>query len=95
MQGMTLVPTLRGSPQVERELFWEHEGNRAVRFGDWKLVARHRRQQTRWELYDLASDRTESEDLAPSQPGRVERMAKAWDAWASRCGVLPWPLPPP
>ena len=95
MEGMTLLPAMGGAPVVGRALFWEHEGNRALRVGDWKLVARHREQGARWELYDMDADRTEREDLAASQPQRVQRMAAMWDAWAERCGVQPRPVRAP
>ena len=44
-----------------------------------------------WELYDLDADRTESKDLAAEQPQRVAELRAHYDAWATRCGVLPWP----
>ena len=66
-------------------MFWEHEGNSAVRIGKWKLVRRHPRD---WELYDLDADRTELHDLAANEPQRVKEMAAQYEAWAKRCGVL-------
>jgi len=88
MEGTSLVPALTGAEPFERgPVFWEHEGNRAVRDGSWKLVARHKGP---WELYDLASDRTETRDLAAAHPERVAAMTARYDAWAERCGVLPW-----
>ncbi|MEO8310516.1 MAG: sulfatase/phosphatase domain-containing protein [Caldimonas sp.] len=68
-----------------KPMFWEHEGNAAVRIGQWKLVKRYPRA---WELYDLDADRTELHDLAAQQPPRVQEMAAQYDAWAKRCGVL-------
>ena len=67
-------------------IFWEHEGNRAVREGNWKLVALENKS---WRLYDLESDRTEQKDLAEAQPERVKTLAAKWDAWAARADVLP------
>ncbi|HYF00710.1 MAG TPA: arylsulfatase, partial [Planctomycetota bacterium] len=87
MEGVSLLPVLRGGRLGERPLFWEHEGNRAVRRGRWKLVARHRQP---WELYDMEADRTETRDLAAREPERVRSMAADWDAWAARVGVLPF-----
>jgi len=66
-------------------MFWEHEGNAAVRIGKWKLVRRYPRA---WELYDMDADRTELNDLASREPERVQAMAAQYDAWAKRCGVL-------
>jgi len=67
-------------------MFWEHEGNAAVRIGKWKLVKRYPRD---WELYDMDADRTELHDLAAQQPARVKDMAAQYEAWAERCGVIP------
>ncbi|MFM9016142.1 MAG: arylsulfatase [Verrucomicrobiota bacterium] len=93
MEGVSLMPVFVGRI-LDRPtpLFWEHEGNRAVRDGDWKLVSKH---PGVWELYDIQSDRTESNDLAAAQPERVKAMAAQWDAWAARVGVSPWPLKDP
>lgn len=89
VEGVSLAPAFSGV-EVEREaIYWEHEGNRAVREGKWKLVSRHR---GGWELYDLVADRTETNDLAADEPDRVARMVAMYDAWADRCGVRPWPL---
>jgi arylsulfatase len=79
---VSLLPSFRGEPAKPRLLFFEHEGNRAVRDGAWKLVALHGKP---WELYHLESDRGELDDLAARRPGRVESMARAWDDWAERC----------
>ena len=65
-------PAFEGKPLGRPQpIFWEHEGNRAVRDGKWKLVAKHRRP---WELYDLDADRTEQHDLAAAMPAKV----KSW-----------------
>ena len=89
MEGVSLVPAFGGG-SVERDaIYWEHEGNRAVRQGRFKIVARHKGE---WELYDLVSDRTETRNLAAEDPERVGRMVAMYDAWAARCGVRPWPL---
>jgi arylsulfatase len=79
-----------GDPEKPRTLFWEHEGHRAVRRGDFKLVAVH---GGLWELYDLAKDRTELEDLAASRPELVRELASLYDGWAARSGVKPWTEP--
>ena len=70
-------------------IFFEHEGNRAVREGPWKLVSRHGKP---WELFDLSTDRSETRDLVPAHPARLAELTALYDAWAERCGVLPWPL---
>ncbi|MCA0242544.1 MAG: arylsulfatase [Proteobacteria bacterium] len=75
----------RDAIEARPPMFWEHEGNAAVRIGRWKLVRRHPHD---WELYDLDADRTELNDLAAQQPERVREMAAQYAAWARRCGVL-------
>jgi arylsulfatase A-like enzyme len=91
LPGKSLAKVLRdeaGDSSIgERTLAWEHEGNRAIRVGDWKLVAPFRGD---WELYDLAKDRTESSNLAAEQPTKVQELAALWDKWAKEVGVVPW-----
>lgn len=88
LPGTSLAPLLRSQSLVERTLFFEHEGNRAVRQGRWKLVAlRHRP----WELYDILSDRTEMNDLAAQHPEMVRRLSEAWEHWAEKSQVTPLP----
>lgn len=88
--GTSLVPLLRGEAWGGHDaLFWEHEGNRAVRQGRWKLVAEH---GGPWELYDLEIDRTELHNLADQYPDRVDSMVALWGAWADSTGVLPWEM---
>ncbi|HVA46333.1 MAG TPA: arylsulfatase [Pirellulales bacterium] len=88
-EGTSLVPAFEGQPLNRQALYWEHEGNRAVRMDRWKLVAKGRK--GRWELYDMEADRTELNDLSAREPERVSRMASLWETWARRAHVLPWP----
>lgn len=90
LAGQSLMPLFQGKPRTRRPIFWEHEGNKAVRDGKWKLVSRFPDQ---WELYDMEADRTELHDLASAQPVRAKAMAAMWDDWAQRIGVQPWPMP--
>jgi arylsulfatase A-like enzyme len=93
LEGVSLAPAFQAKPITRQQpLFWEHEGNRAVRQGDWKLVSKH---PGEWELYNIASDRTEMNNLAKQEPARVTELATAWEAWAKRVGVQPWPLKQP
>ena len=74
--GHSLVPVFAKDKTVERDyLWWSHEGNRALRVGDWKLVAAVERP---WELFDLRRDRTETSDLAPEHPNRVRDLEQLW-----------------
>jgi arylsulfatase len=76
--GRSLVPVFDKDFSVGHEYFWWfHEGNRAIRVGDWKLVADHEKP---WELYDLRKDRAESNDLALAQPEKVKELEKTWEA---------------
>jgi arylsulfatase A-like enzyme len=88
LEGHSLVPAFAGQPLGRNTLFWEHEQNRAVRSGKWKLVAFKGKP---WELYDMDVDRTERNDLAAEQPERVRELAAKWDEWAKRTNVLPYP----
>jgi arylsulfatase len=87
MEGRSLVPAFQGKPVDREAIYWEHEGNRAIRVAQWKLVAKGARGA--WELYNIAEDRSEQRDLAADQPERVEKLAAMWQAWAQRAHVLP------
>ena len=90
MEGRSLVPAFGN--QADRSasaLYWEHEGNAAIRVGDLKLVRLGRNGP--WELYDLKADRTEQHNLAAQQPETVKELAAKWDAWAERAHVVPYP----
>jgi arylsulfatase len=87
-EGVSLRPSFAGKALDRKEpIFWEHEGNRAVRDGQWKLVGKYNQS---WELYDMEGDRVESHDLSAKQSERVKQMSAAYDAWARRVGVRPW-----
>jgi arylsulfatase A-like enzyme len=85
-EGRSLLPVLRGEADADRDLFWEHEGNCAVRRGKWKLVRKYRQP---WELYDIDADRTELTDLTSGHPDLVMELDAAYQRWADRCGVIP------
>jgi arylsulfatase len=93
MEGKSLVSAFNGQGIDREAIYWEHEGNRAVRVGDWKLVAKGAKGA--WELYDIAKDRSEQNDLAAELPERVQEMAALWQAYAERANVLPLNPKPP
>ena len=76
--GKSLVPVFAKDGSVKHEyLWWSHEGNRAIRMGDWKLVAAGRKGP--WELYNLSTDRNETNNLAARHPDKVGELAQAWE----------------
>ena len=71
------MPVLAKDAPLDRDaIFFKHQGNRALRAGDWKIVASG--PDAPWELYDLATDRAETHDLAAEQPDRVKELAALW-----------------
>lgn len=92
-EGISMVPYLTrpDAKAVPRTLYWQHENHAAVREGDWKLVTCNDRDDAAWELYDLRSDRGESENLIREKPDLAERLRKKWRAWAERADVVPFP----
>ena len=102
MQGVSLYPAFIDKSINRDTLFWEHEGNRAIRAGDWKLVSKSFARTTQfdmidtipfnmWCLYNLAEDRTETNDLAAKYPEKVKDLASKWQQWAIRAFVVPKP----
>ncbi len=87
LPGKSLLPVFTGGHLEPRPIFWEHEGNRAVRLGRWKIVAKGAKGP--WELYDMETDRTEMHNLAAEEPERVAEMARMWQKWAEEAQVLP------
>ena len=74
--GKSLVPVFTRDDSVSHDYFWWfHDGNRAIRIGDWKLVADHKKP---FELYDMRTDRSESRNLAAQYPEKVSQLEKAW-----------------
>jgi arylsulfatase A-like enzyme len=93
MEGRSLVPAFDNKPIERDALYWEHEGNAAIRAGDWKLVRLGR--DGAWELYDLKADRTELHNLAGTKSDLARQLAAQWEAWAERANVKPYPAEAP
>lgn len=94
MEGTSLRPLLDGASSLStastpRTLFFEHEGNAAVRAGEWKLAREG--PEGAWELYRLNEDRVEMHNLASEHPDVVRDLSAQWNAWAKRTHVLPKP----
>lgn len=87
LEGKSLVPAFTDQPIKREALFWEHQGDKAVRVGDWKAVAQGR---GAWQLYDIKRDRTELNDLADEEGEKLKELAALWKAWAERSGVWEW-----
>ena len=90
-EGKSLIPFLTGNERDDHEyLFWEHEGNRAIRQGSWKLVAES---QKEWELYNLERDPTELNNLILEHSEIASQLKLVYNEWAHINDVRDWPLP--
>jgi arylsulfatase A-like enzyme len=89
LEGKSLKPVFQGKKRAGHEaLFFEHEGNRAVRQGDWKIVSSY--PETTWQLYNLRHDRSELTDLSARHPEKVKELEGLYQRWAARAGVVSW-----
>ena len=86
LEGLSLIPAIQGEELKRDAIYWEHEGNRAIRVGDWKLVSKFKQP---WELYRMSDDRIEMHDLTKEYPEVASELASRWDRWAERAYVLP------
>lgn len=92
MEGKSLLPIFKGGESGGRKtLCWATGGSRAIREGSWKLVAG---KGGPWELFDLATCRAESQNLAGQFPDTVNGLAARWQQWADRCGGKASPASP-
>ena len=93
LPGKSLVPVFTQDNSVPREfLWWCHDGNRALRIGNWKIVADHKGPL---ELYDLSIDRSETHNLATKYPEKVQEMEKVWLKHAEEMQALSQQDPAP
>ncbi len=89
LEGISLRPALQGKALGRgKPIFFEHEGNRAIRDGKWKLVSKG--PTSKWELYDMEQDRTEMHDLARSKRDISSFLMHQWEQWAHERGVVPF-----
>jgi arylsulfatase A-like enzyme len=92
VNGINVSAIFKGQAIADRPLYWEHQGNRAIRVKDWKMVSKSTEIVPYigpWELYDLSKDKTELNDLAAKDPAKVKELAAMWDKWAAANNVLP------
>ncbi|GAB1415384.1 hypothetical protein MASR2M117_07900 [Paludibacter sp.] len=85
-EGHSLIPLLSGEGEWngERIFFWEHENGKAVRVGDWKLVALRNQG---WQLFNLANDYSETNNIAAEYPNKVKELKTLWKEWALGVGL--------
>ncbi len=74
--GQSLLPALFDASVTDRTLWWSHEDNRALRSGQWKISAAG--SQDGWELYQMDRDRTETNDMAASNPQKLDELREIW-----------------
>lgn len=86
LPGKSLLPAIEDHAIKRDAIFWEHEGNKAILDYPWKLVSKH---PGPWELYNLADDRAETNDLAKRHPDRVRDLSTRWQTWAESSNVFP------
>lgn len=85
MEGQSLLPAFASTKTEPRTLYFEHEGNRAIRDGDFKLVGSA---GGPWELYDMRKDRSELNDLSKANTEKFTTLKTKWDTWADKVGVV-------
>lgn len=92
LPGNDLMKVIKNKESSDRPIFWEHEAHRAVRLGKWKLVSEGKAEPPytkNWELYDMAGDRSETNDLAAKYPEKVRELEILWTKWAEESRVFP------
>jgi arylsulfatase A-like enzyme len=87
MAGISLLPLLKGNKWKGHDvLFFEHEGNRAVRKDDWKIVSVY--PENKWALYNMKNDRAELNDISAAYSEIVAQLARLYDQWAIQANVF-------
>lgn len=91
LEGLSLAPSFTDESLGDRAIYWEHEGNKAVRLGKYKLVSRWKKEaEYDWELYDLEADRSETNNLVEQMPDKVRELEDLWMLWARKVGAIRW-----
>ncbi len=94
MEGVSLMPLFNNQEfPDDRMLFWEHQGNIAVRQGNMKLVRSHQgyvENKNEWQLFNIMQDRVEVKNLIDEQPKKARQLQDAYRQWAKRVGVFRW-----
>lgn len=89
VEGTSLLPAMNGEQLPERAIGFDHQAAHAFRKGDWKAVyAKRMPHELKWELYNLAEDRCEMNNLAEVYPVRLQKMVSEWEDWARHVGVI-------
>lgn len=98
LEGKSLLPAFKNKKIKRDFIFWEHEGNRAIRVGKWKLVSKTEKNkkfsttdEIAWELYDMEKDPSETNNLGAKYPEKVKSMSAMWEHEAIRTNAKPWP----
>jgi len=91
--GISLLPYMQNIKKepITRTIYWQHETCAAIRQGDWKLVTSDDRDESKWELYNLAADRSETENLIGKNTDISRKLKQQWNQWAIESDVLPYP----
>ncbi len=88
LAGKSLIPVIKDEcDDLHEYIFFEHQNNQAVRWGDWKAVCDQDIKE--WELYNITADRCETTDLAEQEPEILAQLTAKWEEWADECYVLP------
>ncbi len=91
LEGISLTPAFKNKDLQNRAIFWEHEGNKALRLGKYKIVSRYKKDsEYNWELYDLERDRSETNNLIGEMSDKAKEMEILWKDWAKKADVLTW-----
>jgi len=84
LESHSIKPILDGKIRTQDPIYWEHEGGRAVRVGNWRLVSL---KNANWQLFDMAEDLSETKNVASGHPDKVHELKELWNAWAKKVGL--------